>query len=200
MAPILFLFDIQDTEGHPIPSTLLRPRATSKKLLGTIYRNTCVNCEVHGIAAYETTMDQGAVDTASRLTPALRKQYQNLNLRRDTTYLILIDQTQNLEKKYSVLAHELGHIFCGHLGVDRHAWWPERENLNISGEALEADAAAYLVCKRLGFPAISAGFLTDYRDKNQELPAISFNAVLQSVSYIEKMGKSRWKEPQRRRR
>ncbi len=31
-------------------------------------------------------------------------------------------------------------------------------------------------------------------------PVFSLNAVLQSVGYLEDMGKSRWKEPRRRRR
>lgn len=200
MAPILFVFDIQDTEGTPLPSTLLRPRGTQPQLLGKIYTNTRHNCTVHGIAVNETTMDHGTTGTASRITPALRKEYQDLDLQKDTSYLILIDRTQPLEDRYSSLTHELAHIFCSHLGIDRHAWWPEREDLNVNGEEIESDAAAYLVCKRLGLQASSAEHLSNYIEKNHELPVFSLNAVLQSVSYIEKMGKSRWKEPRRRRR
>ena len=200
MAPILFVFDIQDTEGDPVLSSLLRPRGTQNQLLGKVYLNTQHNCAVHGIAVYETTMEPGTADTASRITPALRKQFQDLDLQKDTSYLILIDQTQTLADKYSSLTHELGHIFCGHLGIDRHAWWSEREDLNIHGEEIEADATAYLICERLGLQASSAQHLANYMEKNHELPVFSLNAVLQSVSYIEKMGKSRWKEPKRRRR
>jgi Zn-dependent peptidase ImmA (M78 family) len=200
MAPILFLFDIQDTEGLPVPSARLRSRGTRNQLPGKVYPNTRHNCELHGIAVYETMLDHGTADTANRITPVLRKQCQDLNLQKDTSYLILIDKAQTLEDKYSSLTHELGHIFCGHLGIDRHAWWPEREDLNINGEEIEADAAAYLVCARLGLQASSAKHLSNYMEKNHELPVFSLNAVLQSVGYIEEMGKSRWKEPRRRRR
>jgi antirestriction protein ArdC len=121
-------------------------------------------------------------------------------MQKDTSYLILIDKNQPPENKYSTLVHELGHIFCGHLGIDRYAWWPERQVLNINGEEIEADAAAYLTCKRLGLQASSAKHLANHIEQNHELPVFSLNAVLQSVGYLEEMGKSRWKVPKRRRR
>lgn len=200
MAPILFVFDIQDTEGPAVPSVLLQPHGTQPRLLNKIYTNTRHNCAVHGIAVHETTMDRGTTGTASRITPALRKQYRDLELQNDTSYLILIDRTQPIEDRYSSLAHELGHIFCSHLGIDRHAWWPEREDLNINGEEIESDAVAYLVCERSGLGVGAARHLSNYVEMNHELPAFSLNAVLQSVGYLEDMGKSRWKEPRRRRR
>jgi len=200
MAPILFVFDIQDTEGPPVPDALLRPRATRPLLLTKIYANTRHNCAVHGIAVHETAMDHGATGTACRITPSLRKQHQDLDLQNDTSYLILIDRTQPIEDRYSLLVHELGHIFCSHLGIDRHAWWPEREDLNINGEAIESDAVAYLVCERLGLGVGAAKHLSGYVGLNHELPAFSLNAVLQSVGYLEDMAKSRWTEPRRRRR
>jgi len=200
MAPILFVFDIQDTEGSPVPSRLLEPRGIQPQLLNKIYTNTRHNCTVHGIAVHETTMDHGTAGMASRITPALRKQYQALDLQKDTSYLILIDRTHSLEDRYSSLIHELGHIFCSHLGIDRHAWWPEREDLNIHGEEIESDATAYLICARLGLQVSSAKHLSNYIETNPALPVFSLNAVLQSVGYLEDMGKSRWKEPRRRRR
>jgi hypothetical protein len=145
-------------------------------------------------------MDHGGDDIACRITPALRKQYRDLDLQKDTSYLILIDKSRPLEDMYSSLTHELGHIFCSHLGIDRHAWWPERQDLNINGEEIEADAVAYLVCERLGLQASSAKHLSNYMEKNHQLPVFSLNAVMQSVGYLEEMGKSRWREPRRRRR
>jgi len=200
MAPILYVYDIQDTEGPAVSSALLGPRATLPQLLNKIYRNTLHNCGVHGIAVHETSMDSDATGTASRTTPVLRKRYQDLDLPKDTSYLILIDKTRPLEDRYSTLAHELAHIFCSHLGIDRHAWWPEREDLNIIGEQIESDAAAFLVCERLGLRTCSAKQLSSYVEINHQLPVFSLHAVLQSVGYLEDMGKSRWKEPKRHRR
>ncbi len=198
--PILFVFDIQDTEGAPVPATLLKSWAAGNQMPAKVYSNTQYNCASHGIAVCETTAQKAATDTASRITPALRKQFKNLDLQKDTSYLILIDQSQSLEDKYASLVHELGHIFCGHLGIDRHAWWPERENANLTGEEIEADATAYLVCRRSGLEARSAKYLARYIEKDQQLPVFSLNAVLQAAAHAAEMGKFRWKEPRKRRR
>jgi len=200
MAPIRFVFDIRDTEGSPIPSELLKSVESGNQLSGKIFSNTQQNCTLQGIAVCETMLSHDTKGTTDRITPALRKQYKDLNIQKDTSYLIHLNKTHRLEEKYSSLAHELGHIFCGHLGIDRYAWWPEREALNISAEDIEAGCVAYLVCRRKGLQACSEKYLSNYVRANQEMPVFSFNAVLQAVSYVEEMGKQRWKEPRKRRR
>ena len=200
MAPIRFVFDIRDTEGSPVPESLLKSVEVGNQLSGKIYSNTQLNCSLQGIAVHETTLSQDDIGTTDRLTPALRKQYKYLNIQKDTSYLIHLNKSHNLEAKYANLAHELGHIFCGHLGIDRYAWWPERENLNIIDEEIEAGCVAYLVARRKGLRACSEKYLSDYVGANQEIPAFSINSVLQAVNYVEEMGKHRWKEPRKSRR
>ncbi len=199
MAPILFLFDIRDTEGAPVPSALLRPREIDDQQLGKMYATTLHNAAIHGISVYETALNSDEIDAASRITPAVRKKYQNLNLPKDTSYLIFIDKTLTLEARYAALIHELGHIFCSHLGIDKHAWWPERGDLDVRGEKIEADSVAYLVCQRNGLRSDSEHFLLQASETHQEIPPFSMNAVTQAVSYIEDMGKHRWKAPKKRR-
>ena len=200
MAPIRFVFDIRDTEGSPIPSDLLKSVEIGNQLSAKVYSNTLQNCSLQGVAVSETTLKHEVKATTDRLTPALRKQYKDLNIQKDTSYVIQLNKTQGLEEKYACLAHKLGHIFCGHLGIDRYAWWPEREDLSIRGEEIEAGCVAYLVCRRIGLRACSEKYLTDDVETNQEIPAFSLNAVLQAVSYVEEMGRRRWKEPRKRRR
>ena len=200
MAPIRFVFDIRDTEGSPIPSGLLKSVDIGSQLSGKIYSNTQRNCSLQGIAVCETTLNHDPKGTTDRITPALRKRYKDLNIQKDTSYLIHLNKSHSLEEKYSSLAHELGHIFCGHLGIDRYAWWAEREDLNISGEEIEAGCVAYLVCRRKGLWACSEKYLSNYVGVNQKIPTFSLNAVLQAVSFVEEMGKHRWKEPRKRRR
>jgi hypothetical protein len=198
--PILFVFDIHDTEGEPVAPARLQTSAAGQRMPSKIYANTLHNCASHGIAVHETTADRAAAGPASRITPALRRGFKDFSLEKDTSYLVLIDKSQSLEDKYSSLVHELGHIFCGHLGIDRHAWWPERENSNLNGGELEADAVAYLVCRRLGWQARSAKLLTRLLERNRQLPVFSLNALLQAATYAEEMGSSRWKVPRKRRR
>lgn len=197
MAPILFVFDLQDTEGIPVPSKVLKVPEINVSLLGKRYENTLHNCRIQGIAVHETILNHDVTDTASRLTPSLRKKYKDLNLSKDTSYLILLDKTQRLQNKYAVLTYELGHIFCGHLGIDRHAWWPKRRNLSIDGEAFEAKSVEFLVCRRTGLEVSTQNYGFSQSDDNPETPPISLNAVLQAVHYVEKMSTSLWKKPRK---
>ena len=199
MAPILFLFDIQDTEGAAVPPTLLQARQIDEQQLAKFYATTLGNAATHGIAVYETGLENDEIDSVNRITPALRKKYKTLNLPKDTSYLVFIDNTLSPQRKYASLVHELGHIFCSHLGIDRHAWWPERQDLNIRGEEIEAASVAYLVCRRNGLRADAEDYLLRLSGPHQEIPSFSMNAVIQAAGYIEDMGKHRWKAPKKSR-
>ena len=54
------------------------------------------------------------------------------------------------------VAHELGHIFCGHLGAcgrdEDTAGWPDRRGLSEATREMEAEAVAWLVAKPRGRP------------------------------------------------
>jgi len=197
MGPIRFVFDIKDTEGHPVAEDLSASPVTKPKHFSKVYENTIFNCTVQGISVYETPVEQENMDTATRITPALRKKYKDLQLKKDSNYLIIINQRHSLEEKYSSLVYELGHIFCGHLGIDRNAWWSERRGVNDVGEQIEAESTALLVCRRNGLLAVSEKYLAGRAANLQKLPVFSLNAVLQAVNYIEEMGKSRWSKPKK---
>jgi hypothetical protein len=200
MGPIRFVFDINDTEGYPVPAAMLQPIRPHSAQLAKIYENTVFNGIIQGIRVIETQLDQTVEDTATRITPGLRKKYADRGLGKDALYLVLLDKLDSLEDKYASLVYELGHIFCGHLGIDSNAWWSERRNLDVKGEALEAESVAFLNRQRTGLGQNARNFLMDYTPGSLQLPAFSLNAVLQAVSYIEEMGKSRWSRPKKRSR
>ena len=200
MGPIRFVFDINDTEGYPVPAAMLQPARPKSAQLAKKFDNTVFNGTIQGISVVETHLDQAAGDTATIITPEMKKKYKDLNLSKDAHYLILLDKLHSQEDKYASLVYELGHIFCGHLGIDSNAWWSERRGLNVSGEALEAESVAFLNCQRLGLEQNAGNYMVDYIPRALQLPAFSLNAVLQAVSYIEDMGKSRWSKPKKRSR
>ena len=200
MGPVRFVFDINETQGRPVPVSLLQPARLKSTHLIKIFENMLFNCTIQGIRVAETRLDHAGGDTATRITPAIRKRYEDMGIKKDARYLILLDESGFPEDKYASLVYELGHILCGHLGIDSNAWWSERRGLNISGEGLEAESVAFLCCQRMGLELNAKNYLVEYAAKAQQLPAYSLNAVLQAVSYIESMGKSRWTKPKKRSR
>ena len=200
MAPVRFLFDIQDTEGDPVSPELLKSSALKKRFSASVYDNTVQNSLIQGIIVQESSLEDPSAATTARMTPATRKRYKDLHLRKDASYLIILPKAARLEDKYKNLVLELGHIFCGHLGIDKNAWWSERHSLAPAQEEIEAQSVAFLICRRKGLISTAEKYLSDYFREMQEIPVLSLNALLQAVNYIEAMGKSRWDRPQKRSR
>jgi len=197
MKPVIFVFDVADTIGKSLPDKghelIVKPSRLEK-----LYQNSIHNCALQAIAVREVDTQQPGAESASRITSVLRRSHAELQLEKDKRYLVLLDKSRRLEDQYAVLARELGHIFCGHLGIDRLAWWPERKGLTLEGEELEAACVASLVCRRLGLQINPCRLLLDDLHSNSPMPDFSLHAVLQATTYIEEMARQRWRKPQKR--
>ncbi len=69
------------------------------------------------------------------------------------------------------IAHELGHIFCGHLGgcggLQDQSGWPERRGLGYHEREMEAEAVAWLIAQRAGVLSASAAYLRRHVEEGQ---------------------------------
>jgi len=189
MSPVLFVFDIRDTEGPPLAAPAVQPTSTTDRLPPKIYENTLHNCSGHHIAVRETAHLNATAERAFRVTPAIRKKYADLSLAASLRYAVLLNTDHTREEKYAALALELGHLFCGHLGIDRDAWWADRKELDLERIDIEAASVAYLVCRRRRLAEAAKSVLSEYRLADRDLPPFSLNAVFQAAGHIEHMGK-----------
>ncbi len=193
--PVRFVYDFEETEGTPVPDYVFKPFDTKGKLPEEILGRVIHNCDVQGIDVRDDLKGLSQAGRAIRLTAGARRYFKDLKLSPDSNYLILLNVEHSPEEKYSTLAHELGHIFCGHLGTDRRAWWEANTDKDKNIKEIEAESVSYLVCMRRGLRTASERYLSDYQKSDTELPSLGLNAVLLAVDYIEKMGQSRWEMP-----
>ena len=200
MSPVRFVFDLKDTEGEPAPPALLRPFDTTERIQRDIFDKTLHNCSIHGIAVREADPAHTDAGRAIPLTYNVREQFRHLDLESGMKYLVLLEKGRALETKYASLACELGHIFCGHLGIDEKAWWQDRGGIPPALAEIEAESVAFLVCRRKGIVKKAEKYLAAYGREDKEMPVFGLNGVLSSVHYIEAMGKSRWKRPKKKSR
>jgi hypothetical protein len=200
MSPVLFVFDVRDTEGPALPPGAFADAAAADRLRLKTYEATLYHCGVQHIAVRETATAALAAERTVRATPAIRKKHAELGLEPNTRYLVLLEPGLSLEEKYAALALELGHLFCGHLGIDGEAWWPDRKDLDLERIDIEAASAACLVCRRRGLARTGGRFLAECREKDRDLPPFSLNAVFQAVAHIEAMGKAAGGRPRKHRR
>lgn len=106
-----------------------------------------------------------------------------------------VNGNMSQEARYVTVAHELGHLYCGHLGTPNKQWWPDRRGLDRSAREFEVESAAYLVCGRVGIDNPSESYLADYATKNEFIPTISIDCVMKAAGLIESMSRNKRMKP-----
>jgi hypothetical protein len=179
MRPVMFVFDVMDTEGDELPREILAAMESSFDVHGEVseltYTRLCRLCTRAGIAIENHLLHP---DLAGSIRP------------NQTGYQIRINATHTRTQQFATIAHELGHLFCGHLGRPKDEWWPERPTkLDLKTRELEAEAVAWLVCQRFRVMPASASYLSSHLKKGTELPVFSLDAILVAAGAIEEMAK-----------
>ena len=105
-------------------------------------------------------------------------------------YEIVVNKNHPKETKFATVLHELGHLFCGHIGSPYKKWWKERTMLSKNEKEFEAESICWLVCERLNIHNPSAEYLSNYVDKNNKIPNVSIDTILKSTNMIENMLRS----------
>ncbi len=102
--------------------------------------------------------------------------------------LIVALNSKHTEAQHiGTLAHELGHIFCGHLGAVKEGFWPDNSSAPKDVREFEAEAVAYLVTDRLGLDLGSHKYLAGYLSGDKLLPGYGLDTVLKAAGKIEEM-------------
>jgi len=98
---------------------------------------------------------------------------------------ILINKSLDEASTFATLAHELGHIYCGHLGEGPNAAWPgRRHQLGEAERELEAEAVSHIVCQRNGIKTRSAEYLAEYIG-NADLELVSIFSIYEAANRVE---------------
>ncbi len=69
---------------------------------------------------------------------------------RNVSYTIKINKNHTPPIQFTTLAHELAHLFLGHIGSNQELEIPHRRRLSFAEREVEAECTAYLVCVRNG--------------------------------------------------
>ena len=200
MSPVLFVYDVADTEGEPFPERPSKQAEAGKAHVKDILEKTTHNCNLHGIAVHADPSPSPAEAEVMPLTYDTRKRYMSLNLDSRMKYLILLDREETPERKYESLARSLGHVFCGHVGIDTLAWWPERKGVGGDQAMVEAESVSFLACYRQGLTVEPRKIIAEIKGEDGRLPPVGLNAVFHSTHYIEQMGKAKWQQPKKQSR
>jgi hypothetical protein len=187
MTPVMFVFDVSDTEGKPLPPEVENPFEVRHGKIGPKLGKTIENAQRDGVAVHTASLGSqqgGSLKTIRPVTESLMFGETRVPLR----YALEFGENTSEESRYATLAHELAHLYCGHLGTPNKKWWPDRRGLAHNIREFEAESVSYMVCARQGIDTPSERYLADYVDAEDQVPPISLDCVMKAATLIETMG------------
>ena len=197
--PVMFVFDVSDTEplpdAEPLPRYVTHPFEVRAGQVDNQPKRTVENAKRDGIRVVEYnggSQSAGQIHVAEpgkTVSFQVRERPEQEFCDMEVRYELLLNAKCSLEAKYATLVHELAHLYCGHLGTPNGDWWPDRRRLSETVREFEAESVAFLVCSRLGIENPATEYLSEYVNSHTSTPAISLNCVLKSAGLIEQMGK-----------
>jgi len=206
--PVMFVFDVEDTEpgpvAHPLPPEVEKPFEVRGGKVGNQLERTIENAKRDGV---RILLKKEGSQSAGSISP-LEEEKSPLSLLFQTgkdkdgnpiyatipvRHNIVLNEDLSREATYATMVHELAHLYCGHLGTPNRKWWPDRRGLAYVIGEFEAESATYLLCKRLGIDNPSDQYLSCFMRQDQKVPPISLECVLKAAGLIEEMGRKRLK-------
>ena len=220
--PVLFVFAAEDTlpgeDGRELPEHVTNPFAVEGDLSPAVWQRTCAHCDEQERVKiqFDPRLAQGHGGSIAPNGPRFKVPARHT----DVITLQGYDPTQHgatqgagatgpdsvsIEEQYGTVAHELAHLFCGHLGATDGDWWPHRMRLSKAQKEIEAESVAYLVCRRAGLHSISERYLqwhilraeagegnASQNDSSHStlLSEVSLDVILKAAGYIERMGQT----------
>lgn len=188
--PVAFVFELGDTTGkEPFPDELLNPFKVEGKITWNDYGNLIENLKTDGISYSEVeygpsmagSIGISKVDSEQKIVRGQKEIWVKIY------YNMVVNSKHEKETRFATILHELGHLYCGHLGTPYKEWWGDRRDGSKNEKEFEAESVCYLVCERMGINNPSAAYLNGYLDEEEYIPDISIDTVLKSVNTIESM-------------
>lgn len=174
MGPVDFVFDVQDTWGKPLPEDAFSFPALGDLSDGRferlIRRLPRQRIEIAPI-------DAG--DAVAGRIELVRRSRKDKNL-----YRLVYNRNHSAPTRFATVAHELAHLFLGHLGGDPVRKVPDRHGRDHALREVEAETVAWLVARRAGAEPRSAKYLRAYQGS---FAALDLYAVMRAVNAVENL-------------
>ncbi len=191
--PVAFVFDVSDTTGdRPMPDRVLHPSQAEGQVSKDQIKHLIDNMLKEGVRYSEA--DHGSARGGciwSGDIPHIGFEIKRGNSKTvlvNTLLEIVVNRKQTPETIFTVLLHELGHMYCGHCSCPEATWLPQRYGqLTKEEKEFEAESVCWMICERMGIKNPSAEYLSGYIKSNDEIPNISMDAILKAVGNVERL-------------
>jgi hypothetical protein len=218
-SPIRFVYELEDT-GPPIDREQIndpfavkgefRPRVLStltSSLKQQRHFKVKIESRRHGFSYAGSAAAQGVLPIAQLSgllgndgvigTFVRENVVSNSQCDKDGIPRFRVTVNDRLEPKERLvtIAHDLGHIFCGHLGAcasrsgkDEESGWPDRRHVSRHEKEVEAEAVAHLVASRAGLVTGSAAYLKTHAQR-ADMKKVDVELIVRAAARIERLAR-----------
>ena len=183
--PVALVYDVLDTEGDPLPADVNFFQAsgdiTEERMMRFLTLMERKGIKHHYFDAGDCSA--GSIEQIRK--PPAPTDKNDKTTKVPSEYLMRINRNHTPNVQFSTLAHELGHLFLGHLGADQRLNIPQRPRLTHAQAELEAESFAYLACSRNGITCRSQSYLADYVDKHTCVDDVDIYQIVRAVGQME---------------
>ena len=175
--PVATVYDVQDTVGKPLPEDAFHFPAS-----GQI---TASRIDSFGKRLQKKNIDWICFDGGDAKAGSIQVVECGDGKKKATLYKMKVNRNHEPAMQFTTAAHELGHLFLGHLGADKHLSIPKRRSMSHAEVELEAESVAYLVCERNGVKSKSQSYLSNFVESDTKVEDIDLYQVMRAAGQVE---------------
>lgn len=177
--PVALVFDVMDTEGDDLPRDVASFFATGPIDAGRLASFIPL--------MRKKNIEWCWVDAGDQRAGAIGVYERAANDKEVTRYRMHINRNHSAPVQFTTLAHELGHLFLGHLGPDKKLNISDRRASHHAQRELEAESVAYLLCARNRVVSASETYLTNYVEYNTTVENIDVYQLMRAAGQVESL-------------
>ena len=175
--PVALVYDQMDTEGVELPEDVAAFYATG--VIDEVKLGSFVS------RMNKNNIEYNRFDGGDNSAGAITVTHWSNGEKDKNSYRIDLNNNHSVAVQFSTLAHELGHLFLGHLGADKNLSVPDRNAINHGKREIEAESVSYLVCKRNGVTPKSETYLAEFVTENMTINDIDLYPVMRAAGQVE---------------
>ncbi|WP_157270274.1 ImmA/IrrE family metallo-endopeptidase [Paraoerskovia marina] len=201
--PVMVVFDVRHTEpdgsGGDLPLGVLDPMAAAATLpdyeLHACWERLLDNAKRDGIRI--RTKDEGhhsagyARVSAGDLLVRPPSRPGDIATTHPLRFDIVVNANDPIADQLATLLHELGHIYCGHLGTRNPKHWESRLLETKETREFEAESVAYIAMSRFDPKIVMGRHISQIVTSMNEIPPIGLQVVLRTAGLLIEMATKR---------
>lgn len=176
--PVALVYDIDETDGKELPDSVMHAFIAKGPV------------EDSDISHYVSMMAKRRIscvlfDGGDGKAGSIRLKHIDPKPDEYRYYGMAVNKKHTAPVKFSTIAHELAHLFLGHLGKDAHLNIPDRPRPTHDDIEIEAESVAYLICKRNGCDCNSEAYIDGYLKTHTTVDDLEIYQIMRAAGQIE---------------